>query len=132
MRNLARLVSATVLGLLIWVVTNVALGNWLDLSPGLWSTIPVAIASFLSGMALGARVKTPSPGRWGIALGCVLTTLLMLPSFVMSPSFIPEGTPPLPPGIEGMQLRIAVWIPFLLALVGPVFGVRVTAKAARG
>jgi len=132
LRNLARLASATILGLVIWAVANAGIGHWLDLSPALGSTVPVAIASFLAGMILGGRVESHSPDRWGIALGCVLTVLLLLPSFFISPSAFPDGTPPLPRGIEGMQLRIAVWIPFLLALVGPVLGVRATAKHARG
>ena len=132
MRNLARLGSATIVGLVIWAVANAAIGHWLELSPALGSTVPVAIASFLAGMVLGGRVDTPSPDRWGIALGCVLTFLLLLPAFFISPSAFPSGTPPVPRGIDGVQLRIAVWIPFLLALVGPIFGVRAMAKHARG
>jgi ABC-type amino acid transport system permease subunit len=131
-RNLTRLVATTIVGLVIWAIANAALGHWLDLSPALGSTIPVAIASFLAGMVLGGRLETASPDRWGIALGCIFAVLLLLPSFFVSPSAFPDGTPPPVRGIEGVQLRIAVWIPFLLALVGPIFGVRASAKRVGG
>jgi hypothetical protein len=117
-RNVAFLALATLIGVVVYVVLNVVL-NMLagdDSSLLLLTTgAAVAIAGLVSGAQLGGRIRSPSPGLWGVALGSILALLLTAPLLFIGRGFSVSPVSALPIG---------------LVFVSAFLGVRATARSS--